>query len=173
MNINGMYRLIACCAGSMPGDGGCMRAWTSIVTPMSNGSGLSGKFRPGSMRSVSGFDKSHAQRNGVPRSSIAFGIMRNRAKKIGSWIIIGQQPLIGLTLCSRQNSIVFLFIFIGSSLYFSWIFFISGASACMRFIDRVLFWVRGQKISLMVMVIRMSAIAYLPSLAGTMGAMTL
>src|SRR5678815_2537795 len=102
---------------------------------------------------VSGFDKSQAQRNVVPRSSMALGIMRKSAKKMGSWIIMGQHPLMGLTLCSRQNSMTFLFIFIGSSLYFSWIFFISGASACMRFMDRVLFWVSGQKMSLMQTVI--------------------
>src|ERR1051325_1865115 len=105
---------------------------------------------------VSGLDKSQAQRNGVPRNSIALGIIRNKAKKIGSWIIIGQHPLMGLTLCSRQNSIVFLFSF--------------GASACMRFIERVLFCVSGQKRSLMMMVINTSDIAYLPTFSGTMGA---
>src|ERR1043165_8981141 len=101
---------------------------------------------------------------------MAFGIMRKSAKKMGSWIIMGQQPLMGLTLCSRQNSMVFLFIFIGSSLYFSWIFFISGPSACMRFMERVLFCVSGQKRTLMRMVMRTSDMAYLPSFSGTMGA---
>src|SRR5688572_18595275 len=167
-----MYFIMACCAGSMPGDGGCNRACQNIVTPMSSGSGLMGKLSPGNMNTLSGFDRSQAHKNGFPRSSMAFGIIWNNAKKIGSWISIGQQPLMGLTLCSFQNSIVFLFIFIGSSLYFSWIFFISGASAAMRFIDRVLFCVSGQKRSLMMMVMMMSAMAYLPSLSGTIGATT-
>ena len=58
----------------------------------------------------------------------------------------------GFTLCSFQSSPIFFCIFIGSSLYFSWMALTWGCKACIRFMDRVLTWVSGQKTSLMMTV---------------------
>ena len=59
-----------------------------------------------------------------------------------------------------MKAISFWFIFCESSLYFSWISFICGCSLLMRFIERVLAAVRGQKMALMTMVMTMIASAY-------------
>ena len=56
-----------------------------------------------------------------------------------------------------MNSIVFLFILTGSSLYFSLRAFNWGCMACSRFIERVLAWVSGQKTALMMIVMAMMA----------------
>ena len=56
-----------------------------------------------------------------------------------------------------MNSMVFLFILTASSLYFTLIAFICGCSACIRFIERVLAWVSGQKTTLMMTVMAMMA----------------
>ncbi len=56
-----------------------------------------------------------------------------------------------------MNSIVFLFILTGSSLYFSLMAFICGCRACIRFMERVLAWVSGQKTTLMMTVMAMMA----------------
>ena len=47
MNMSGMYFMIFCWVGSMPGDGGVSLACQSMVAPMINGSRLKGKFMPG------------------------------------------------------------------------------------------------------------------------------
>ncbi len=77
--------------------------------------------------------------------------------KTGICSSIGRQPPRGLTLFSFMNAINFCCILAGSALYLSWIAFICGWSACIRFIDRVLALVNGQKIILMITVITMMA----------------
>ena len=62
------------------------------------------------------------------------------------------QPPKGLTLFSFMNSMSFVFIFFGSSLYFSCSAFICGCRADIRFMDFVLALVSGQKSSLMMTV---------------------
>ena len=66
---------------------------------------------------------------------------------------IGRQPLTGLTLFFFQSSICFCMYFCWSSLYFSLSTANSGASACIRFIERVLAAVNGQNKTLMITVI--------------------
>ena len=79
---------------------------------------------------------------------MALRIMVKKPIKMGIWITIGRQPPIGFTLFSFQSSMVLRCAFIGSSLYFSLMAASCGWSACIRFIERVLAAVSGQKTTL-------------------------
>src|SRR6516162_11927392 len=71
---------------------------------------------------------------------------------------VGRQPLIGLILCSFQNSIILRCALTGSSLYFSCSALICGWRACIRFAERVVACVSGQKMAFMIIV--MATIAH-------------
>ena len=155
MNIRGMYCIIFCCTGSMPGEGGVRRACQNWVAPMIRGSGLTGKAQQDGdgigLRQVAGPEEAGAaQFDGALEHLIKADEHRDLEED-------GQAARSGLTLCSFMNSISFWFIFRGSSLYFSCSAFIWGCKDCIRFIDRVLAWVSGQNRSLMTMVIPMMA----------------
>ena len=85
--INGiMVCIILACAGSMPVMG-VMRCITNMVITM----------EMGRMYKGSGEERSFTQRKLALRSSTACRSIVKRPKKIGIWIIIGRQPLTGLT----------------------------------------------------------------------------
>ena len=105
--------------------------------------------------SVSGCDRSHAQRKLSPRSSIAVRSMKKNPMKTGNWMSIGRQPAAGLTLLSFITLRVCSFNLEGLSLYFSFTAASCGWMACMRFIERVLAAVSGQKRPLMMTVMAM------------------
>ena len=78
---------------------------------------------------------------------MALRIIVKNPMNTGIWTIIGRHPLSGLTLFSLYSSHCFAVSFCTSSLYFSFKAFSFGASACIRFIERVLAAVNGQKIA--------------------------
>src|ERR1041385_8672558 len=123
-----------------------------MVAPMIKGRRLDGKFQLGMRESGSGRERSFTQRKDAPRNSMALPIMKKKPKNTGIWISVGRQPLIGLILCSFQNSIIFRCALTGSSLYFSCTALICGCNACIRLAERVLAWVSGQKTTLIMTV---------------------
>ena len=67
----------------MPGDGGCRCACQTMTPTINNGSRLNGKFSPGIMNTVSGFDRSATHRKCAPRNSIALRSIVKKPKNTG------------------------------------------------------------------------------------------
>ena len=70
---------------------------------------------------------------------------KKSANSTGIGSSIGQQPPNGLTLCSLYSLNISCCSRCGSSLYLSWISFISGWTACICMLARIAFWLSGQR----------------------------
>ena len=103
---------------------------------------------------VSGADRSWAQRKGAKRSSAVLCSIVKNPKKKGIVISIGRQPPIGFTLCSLNSSIVAVCCFCGLSLYFSLMAFSSRLDLLHPPAERDAARVRGRKTILRISVVQ-------------------
>src|SRR5258708_38215910 len=125
---------------------GVSRIWKIMVAPMRSGMMLIG--RPKRCPTVSGADRSVAQRKGAKRSSDVLCSMLKKPMKNGMVIRTGMQPPTGLTLFSLNSLRVSVWIFCGLSLNFSRMACRCGWSLAMRLAERDAASVNGRKTGL-------------------------